>query len=153
MSSIIIDKIGSVTKNLNIKHKEKLTDKLSSEMGTVLAVEVLEDKSIYNELELVSGRMSKLKKGDIIAVALGSRMALKGFTGRLPSRLQTGDIIHLLNFGGVAGICTSANVTEVGEPLRVRVLGDRPHQHVCRQRHWARAAVRSDALGHVPTDV
>ena len=97
MSSIIIDKIGSVTKNLNIKHKEKLTDKLSSEMGTVLAVEVLEDKSIYNELELVSGRMSKLKKGDIIAVALGSRMALKGFTGRLPSRLQTGDIIHLLN--------------------------------------------------------
>ena len=123
MSSIIIDKIGSVTKNLNIKHKEKLTDKLSSEMGTVLAVEVLEDKSIYNELELVSGRMSKLKKGDISAVALGSRMALKGFTGRLPSRLQTGDIIHLLNFGGVAGICTSANVTEVGEPLRVRVLG------------------------------
>jgi len=29
----------------------------------------------------------------------------------------------LLNFGGVAGVCTSANVQEVGEPLRVRVLG------------------------------
>lgn len=123
MRSIILDKIGSVTKNLGLKHKEKLTDTIPCDMGTVVAAEVLEDKSVYNELELVSGRMSKLKKGDIIAVALGSRMALKGYTGRLPSRLNTGDVIHLLNFGGVAGICTSANVTEVGEPLRIRVLG------------------------------
>ena len=50
-------------------------------------------------------------------------MALKGFTGRLPRRCATGDVIHLLNFGGVAGICTSANVQEVGEPLRIRILG------------------------------
>lgn len=123
MRNITLDKIGSVTKNLGLKAKEKLTDKIPCEMGAVLAAEVLEDKSLYNEMELVSGRMSKLKKGDTIAVALGSRMALKGFTGRLPSQLQTGDVIHLLNFGGVAGICTSANVTEVGEPLRIRVLG------------------------------
>ena len=79
MSKIHIDKIASVTKNLDITHTEKLTDTLSCEMGTVLAVEVLEDKSIYNELELPSGRMSKLKKGDILAVALGNRMALMGF--------------------------------------------------------------------------
>lgn len=123
MTTITLDKIGSVTKNLALKPQEKLTNNLSCEMGTVLAAEVLEDKSIYNEMELVSGRMSKLKKGDIIAVALGSRMALKGFTGRLPRSLNTGDVIHLLNFGGVAGICTSANVMEVGEPLRIRVLG------------------------------
>lgn len=123
MTTIHLDKIGSVTKNLNLKNKEKLTDNLSCEMGTVLAAEVLEDKSLYSDLELVSGRMSKLKKGDIIAVALGGRMALKGFVGRLPKALKTGDIIHLLNFGGVAGICTSANVQEVGEPLRIRVLG------------------------------
>jgi hypothetical protein len=123
MRTITLDKIGSVTKNLDLKTQEKLTDDLSCAMGTVLAAEVLEDKSIYNELELVSGRMSKLKKGDIIAVALGSRMALKGFTGRLPRQLKTGDVIHLLNFGGVAGICTSANIMEVGEPLRIRVLG------------------------------
>lgn len=121
--TIIIDKIGSVLKNLNLKPQEKLTDALSCDMGTVLAAEVLEDKSTYNQFELVSGRMSVLKKGDIIAVTLGGRMALKGFTGRLPRRIATGDVIHLLNFGGVAGICTSANVQEVGEPLRIRVLG------------------------------
>lgn len=121
--TITFDKISSVTKNLNLKDTETLTDDLSPAMGTVLAVEVLQDKSVYNELELTSGRMSKLKKGDILAVALGERMALKGFVGRLPRSLETGDIIHLLNFGGVAGICTSANVQEVGEPLRIRVLG------------------------------
>lgn len=123
MSKIQIDKIASVTKNLDLKHQAKLTSKLSCEMGSVLAVEVLEDKSIYNELELPSGRMSKLKKGDILAVALGNRMALQGFVGHLPKSLEVDDVIHLLNFGGVAGVCTSANVQEVGEPLRVRVLG------------------------------
>jgi len=123
MTKIQIDKIGSVTKNLELSHEEELTDKLSCDMGTVLAVEVLEDKSIYNELELPSGRMSKLKKGDILAVALGQRMALKGFVGYLPKSLRVNDVIHLLNFGGVAGVCSSANVQEVGDPLRVRVLG------------------------------
>lgn len=123
MTKIYIDKISAVTKNLNLTHEEELTAELSTEMGTVLAVQALEDKSIYNEMELPSGRMSKLKKGDILAVALGQRMALKGFTGLLPKTLKVDDVIHLLNFGGVAGICTSANVSEVGDPLRVRVLG------------------------------
>ncbi len=123
MSKIQIDKIASITKNLALTHQEKLTGELSCDMGSVVAVEVLEDKSIYNELELPSGRMSKLKKGDILAVALGGRMALQGFVGHLPSSLAVDDVIHLLNFGGVAGVCTSANVQEVGEPLRIRVLG------------------------------
>lgn len=123
MTKIYLDKIGSVLKNLGLTPQVTLTNDLSCDMGSVLAAEVLEDKAIYNQFELVSGRMSVLKKGDIIAVALGSRMALKGFTGRLPRRIASGDVIHLLNFGGVAGICTSANVQEVGEPLRIRVLG------------------------------
>jgi len=123
MTKIQIDKIASTTKNLDLKHEEKITDQLSCEMGTVLAVQVLEDKNVYNELELPSGRMSKIKKGDILAVALGNRMALQGFVGHLPKSLKIDDVIHLLNFGGVAGVCTSANVQEVGEPLRVRVLG------------------------------
>lgn len=127
MKKIALDKICSVTKNLALKHVETIIDKpglqLPCTMGTVLAAEVLEDKSIYNEIELPSGRMSKIKKGDILAVALGQRMALKGFVGRLPSSLRPGDVIHLLNFGGVAGECMGANVKEVGDPLRIRVHG------------------------------
>ncbi|PCJ98627.1 MAG: hypothetical protein COA45_07885 [Zetaproteobacteria bacterium] len=127
MTKIFIDKISSVTKNLDLKHNEHIIDdpntNLSCEMGTVLAAEILEDKTIYNELELPSGRMSKLKKGDIVAVALGQRRALKGFVGDLPKSLKAGDIIHLLNFGGIAGECTSANTKEVGDPMRIRILG------------------------------
>jgi hypothetical protein len=123
MKTVEIDKISSVTRNLNLSHKEEISKKVSTEIGTVLAAEVLQDKSIYNELELSTGRMSKLKKGDIISVALGERMALKGFAGHLPKTLKADDVLHLLNLGGVAGVCTSANVQEVGEPLRIRVLG------------------------------
>ena len=123
MTTIFIDKIGAVTKNLGLSHEENIIDTISTDMGTVLAVQVMEDKSIYNELEQPSARMSKLTKGDVIAAALGERMALKGFAGALPEQLKTGDVIHLLNFGGVAGVCTSANTQEVGQPLRIRVLG------------------------------
>ncbi|MDE1152103.1 MAG: hypothetical protein PW788_06140 [Micavibrio sp.] len=123
MNTVEIDKISSVTRNLKLNHTERLTDKLSTRQGTVLAAQVLHDKSVYNEMELPTGRMSKLKKDDIIAVALGERMALKGFVGHLPKTLKKNDVINLLNIGGVAGICTSANVKEVGEPMRIRVLG------------------------------
>ncbi|MDH5722873.1 MAG: hypothetical protein OEY94_06095 [Alphaproteobacteria bacterium] len=127
MTKIQIDKISSVTKNLDLKHSEEILDDpklvFPCEMGQVYAAEILEDKSIYNEMELPSGRMSKLKKGDIIAVALGERMALKGFVGQLPKTLSPDDVIHLLNFGGIAGECTSANTKEVGDPLRIRILG------------------------------
>lgn len=57
-------------------------------MGTVLAVQVLQDKSVYNELELPTGRFSVLKKDDIIAVALGGRAGLKGFAGHLPKAVK-----------------------------------------------------------------
>jgi hypothetical protein len=127
MTNILIDKIGSVTKNLELSNNEEIMDdtsvSISCETGTVLAVEVLEDKNVYNELELPSGRFSKLKKGDVIAVALGGRSALKGFVGNIPKSLKSGDVINLLNMGGVAGECTSANTKEVGQPLRIRVLG------------------------------
>src|SRR5262249_3611184 len=91
--------------------------------GYLLAVEVLEDKKIYNQLELTSGRLSTIHRKDILVVALGRRRALKGFVGEVPQHLKADDIIHILNLGGVAGICISENVTEVGHALKVKVLG------------------------------
>ncbi len=127
MTPILIDKVSAITKNLKLEHQQIIMDDpniaLPCEMGTVLVAKVLDDKRVYNELELPSGRLSKLKKGDIITVALGQRRALKGFVGDLPKSLNPNDVIHLLNMGGVAGECTSANTTEVGNPLRIRILG------------------------------
>lgn len=120
---IIVDKIGSVTKNVPLGHQVEVTSKIKCEEGAIIAVEVLKDKKIYNQLELTSGRLSTIHKGDILVVALGNRRALKGFVGEVPKNLKVDDVINLLNLGGVAGICTSANVHEVGLPLKVKVLG------------------------------
>src|SRR5687768_2678339 len=94
--TVEIDKISAVTRNLNLQHSEQLTDKITADMGTVIVAQVLQDKSIYNELELPSGRLSVLKKDDIIAVALGGRAGLKGFAGHLPQSVKVDDVLHLL---------------------------------------------------------
>ena len=120
---LLLDKIGSVTKNCGLSQEVEITKNIVCKEGAVIAVKVLEDKKIYNQLELVSGRMSTLKKGDVIAVALGNRRALKGFVGKVPETLAPGDTINILNLGGVAGICTSENVKEVGHALKGKVLG------------------------------
>lgn len=119
----LLDKIASVTKNVHLSQEVEVTQNLAVEEGAVLAVKVLEDKKIYNQLELVTGRLSTLKKGDVVAVALGNRRALKGFVGEVPTKLSVGDTIHILNLGGVSGICTSENLKEVGHALKVKVLG------------------------------
>jgi hypothetical protein len=92
------------------------------EEGVVVAVRVLVDKSTYNQLELPSGRMAQVKKGDVIAGALGHRNALFGYSGYLPRRLAPGERLNLLNLGGVLGICDSVN-PDLGPPFECEVLG------------------------------
>ena len=88
----------------------------------MVAVRVLHDKSTYNQLELPSGRMAQVKRGDIVAGALGHRHALFGYAGHLPTSLAPGDRIHLLNMGGVLGICDSVS-PDLGPPFECEVLG------------------------------
>ena len=88
----------------------------------VVVVEVLNNKSTYNTLELTSGRMAKVGKGDIVVGALGHRKALFGYSGHVPAAVQPGDIIQMLNIGGVLGVCDSAN-PDKGKPFDCRVLG------------------------------
>jgi hypothetical protein len=120
---ITVDKISSSTKNVPLSHKLAITEKIISREGYVLAVEVLDNKKIYNQIELTSGRLSTLHKGEIVIVTLGERRALKGFVGHVPKRLKSGDTINILNIGGICGICDSENYQTVGHALKVKVLG------------------------------
>ncbi len=45
-----------------------------------------------------------------------------GYSGHLPTQLDVGDTIQILNIGGVLGICDSAN-PDVGPPFDCEVLG------------------------------
>ena len=83
---------------------------------------MLNNKARYNQLELTSGRMATVTQGDIIVGALGHRKALLGYSGHLPTKLDVGDTIQILNIGGVLGVCDSAN-PDVGPPFDCEVLG------------------------------
>jgi hypothetical protein len=122
MKTVLLDKIASVTRNCQLKREVRVSEEIPCEEGVVVAVRVLGDKSTYNQLELPSGRMAQVKRGDVIAGALGHRSALFGYSGQLPRRLAPGDTVHMLNLGGVLGICDSVN-PDLGPPFECEVLG------------------------------
>ena len=97
-------------------------DAIVAEEGYVLAVRILEDKSSYNTIEDPTGRMLSLRAGDVLAGTLGARRALRGYAGVVPERISVGDLLHVLNLGGILGRCTSAN-PDIGPPFQAEVLG------------------------------
>jgi hypothetical protein len=116
------DKIASVTRNLKLDRTLTLSPTIRAEHGAVVAGRILGDKSGYNQLEDVHGRMNVIHGDDVIVGALGHRNALHGYEGVLPKSVEQGQVLHVLNLGGVIGECVSHN-PEVGTPFEFEVLG------------------------------
>jgi hypothetical protein len=117
------DKLGSATSPLSLARTVAVTN--SSETpraGDVIAVRALTDSATYNMLELPTGRLAKINPGDVIIGVLGRRRALKGFVGDVPQSVKTGDQLHLLNLGGVIGLCTGHH-SSLGDAIKVEVIG------------------------------
>jgi len=119
---VFLDKIASVTRACGLKREVRVAAKIPCDEGVVVAVRVLNDKSTYNQVELPSGRMAQVRRGDVVAGALGHRKALFGYSGHLPERLAPGDVVQLLNLGGVIGHCDAGNPS-FGRPFDAEVLG------------------------------
>src|SRR5262245_66665233 len=88
---IRLDRIASSTKNARLASEVLLGDEIVAEEGRILAVRILTDKSSYNTIEDLSGRMVSLRAGDVLAGTLGSRRALRGYAGRVPDSVATGE--------------------------------------------------------------
>ena len=122
MKSVVVDKIASITQACGLAHELRVSAEIPAEEGVVVVAEILNNKSTYNTLELTSGRMAKVARGDVVVGALGPRKALFGYSGHVPTSLKPGDVIQMLNIGGVMGICDSAT-PDKGKPFDCRVLG------------------------------
>jgi hypothetical protein len=117
-----LDRISSSTRNAHLTPEVIVGDRINAAEGYVLAVRILEDKSTYNTVEDVTGRMVALRAGDVLAGTLGTRRALRGYAGVVPPTIAVGDTIDVLNLGGILGRCTSVN-PEIGPPFKAAVLG------------------------------
>jgi hypothetical protein len=115
-------KIGSVAHRVPLPREVEFSRQIDARVGTVLVVKALEEKRVYDVMELTTGRMAHISKGDVLVGALGRRGALRGFVGRVPEKVKAGDVLHVLNLGCVLGEATSEN-KDVGHPLKVEVLG------------------------------
>jgi hypothetical protein len=117
-----LDRIASSTRNAHLASDAIVGDEIVAAEGYVLAVRILADKSTYNTVEDVTGRMVALRGGDVLAGVLGARRALRGYAGVVPSTVAVGDTIQVLNLGGILGQCTSVN-PDIGPPFQAEVLG------------------------------
>jgi hypothetical protein len=122
IKKIRIDKLASATVNVHLGMETSITENIDPEIGNVCIVRALEEKRVYDKLELSTGRMAKISKGDVIAGVLGERRALQGFAGVVPKRVKKGDVLHILNLGGVVGKAVSFS-RDYGQPLKVEVIG------------------------------
>ena len=62
---IRIDKLASSTVNVRLETEISITHNIEPEIGNVCIVRALEEKRVYDKLELSTGRMAKISKGDI----------------------------------------------------------------------------------------
>lgn len=118
-----VDKIGSATSPLNLgKTVSVISENLSPKAGDVVVVKALSESVTYGNLELPNGRLARITKGDILLGVLGKRRALKGFVGDVPDSIKAGDKLHILNMGGVIGVCKGHH-SSLSDAIEVEVLG------------------------------
>lgn len=119
---IHLDRIGSATIPARLTTLVEVAPECRAEEGAIIAVRALGENRVYGDLELPSGRLARVVAGNLLAGVLGARQALHGYMGRVPDSVEIGDKLHLLNMGGVIGICDQPN-KDLGPPIEVEVLG------------------------------
>lgn len=123
METIKVDKLGSATSRLRLSFDLPIMKNAHApRSGDVVVVRALSESVTYGNIELPTGRLAKINRGDILAGVFGKRKALKGFVGDIPSLVKAGDRLHLLNMGGLIGECTGHH-SSYSDAIEVEVLG------------------------------
>jgi hypothetical protein len=118
-----VDKIGSAVTPLGLTKTVAVVKEANApKAGDVVVVRALSESVTYGNLELPSGRLAKINRGDVLLGVLGKRRALKGFVGDVPEKLAAGDKLHLLNMGGVMGECKGHH-SSLSDAIQLEFLG------------------------------
>lgn len=119
---IRLDRIASSTRPARVGGIVEVSPTIALREGAIIVGRALNDNRTYGDVELPNGRLARVVRGNLIAGVLGARRALHGYMGDVPSALEVGDEVHLLNLGGVLGHCDQPNL-DLGPPIRLEVLG------------------------------
>ncbi|MBA3352375.1 MAG: hypothetical protein H0U23_08135 [Blastocatellia bacterium] len=118
-----VDKVGSASSPLTLGKRVRVSTGIGEpRVGDVIVVKALSESVTYGNLELPSGRLAKINRGDTLLGVLGKRRALKGFVGDLPVSVSSGDRLHLLNMGGVIGECMGHH-SSFSDAIELEVIG------------------------------
>ncbi len=119
---IQLDRIGSSTAPARVGNIVEVSPEIDCREGAVIAARALSESQTYGNIELPNGRLAKVVQGNLLVGVLGARNALHGYMGYAPTELEVGESIHLLNMGGVMGVCDAPNKS-LGPPIQLQVLG------------------------------
>lgn len=119
---IRLDRIGSSTTPARVGELVEVAPEVEVREGAVVVGRVLTESRSYGNMELPSGRLAKVVRGNLVAGVLGARQALHGYMGEVPTKVEVGDVLSLLNMGGVIGVCDSPN-KDLGPPMQIEILG------------------------------
>lgn len=123
IKTVEADKIGSSTSPLAVpKHVGIVATHTFPVAGDVVVVRAMSESLTYGQLELTTGRLAKINRNDILVGVLGKRRALKGFVGDVPESARAGDRLHLLNMGGVIGVCKGHH-SSFSDAIELEVVG------------------------------
>ena len=122
LTEIKADIIASSSASVKLEQMMKVAPNIVAEEGYLIAVKTLDVKDRYNQIETSEGVIIPYGKDQIVIGALGERQALRGYSGIIPRSVKKGDILHILNMGGIIGSCQSPH-PDHGPAMRVEVLG------------------------------
>lgn len=120
--TITVDILSSSSASVQLTKEILMAPNVVAQEGYAVVVRLLDDKDQYNTVETSDGDFITFKKGDVLVGALGERQALRGYSGIIPRSVRQGDILNILNMGGIIGYCQSPH-PDFGPAMRVEVLG------------------------------
>lgn len=119
---IRLDRIGSATSPARLGEIVEVAPEVEVREGAIVVGRVLSESRSYGNVEMPTGRLAKVVKGNLVAGVLGSRQALHGYMGHMPEKVEVGDVLSILNMGAVIGVCDAPN-KDLGPPMAIEILG------------------------------